>query len=57
MDCFYGEQPWHRKKLDVEGLIFVADIPRDTRDDLASRRPGSLKEMKARMPSYPREDS
>lgn len=31
MDCFYGEQPWLRKKLDAEGLIFVADIPRDTK--------------------------
>jgi SRSO17 transposase len=31
MDCFYGEQPWLREKLDAEGLIFVADIPRDTR--------------------------
>jgi SRSO17 transposase len=31
MDCFYGEQPWLREKLDAEDLIFVADIPRDTR--------------------------
>jgi SRSO17 transposase len=31
MDCFYGEQPWLREKLDAEGLIFIADIPRDTR--------------------------
>lgn len=31
MDCFYGEQPWLREKLDSEGLIFIADIPRDTR--------------------------
>jgi SRSO17 transposase len=31
MDCFYGEQPWLRNELDAEGLIFIADIPQDTR--------------------------
>lgn len=31
MDCFYGEQSNLRKKLDEEGLIYIADIPRDTR--------------------------
>lgn len=31
MDCFYGEQSNLRKKLDEEGLVYIADIPRDTR--------------------------
>jgi SRSO17 transposase len=31
MDCFYGEQSHLRNKLDAEGLIYIADIPRDTR--------------------------
>jgi SRSO17 transposase len=31
MDCFYGEQPWLRDAIDSEGLIFIADIPSDTR--------------------------
>jgi SRSO17 transposase len=31
MDCFYGEQSHLRKKLDEEGLVYIADIPRDTR--------------------------
>jgi SRSO17 transposase len=40
MDCFYGEQPWLREKLDAEGLIFVADIPRDTRVWLSRPKTG-----------------
>jgi len=31
MDCFYGEQSQLRNSLDAEGLVYVADIPRDTR--------------------------
>lgn len=31
MDCFYGEQSHLRNKLDEEGLVYIADIPRDTR--------------------------
>jgi SRSO17 transposase len=31
MDSFYGEQTWLRNRLDAEGLIFIADIPSDTR--------------------------
>ena len=31
MDCFYGEQPQLRNMLDAEELIFIADIPQDTR--------------------------
>lgn len=31
MDCFYGEQSHLRKKLDEEGLVYIADIARDTR--------------------------
>jgi SRSO17 transposase len=40
MDCFYGEQPWLREKLDAEGLIFVADVPRDTRVWLSRPKTG-----------------
>jgi SRSO17 transposase len=40
MDCFYGEQPWLREKLDAEGLIFVADIPRDTKVWLTQPKTG-----------------
>lgn len=40
MDCFYGEQPWLREELDAEGLIFVADIPRDTRVWLSRPKTG-----------------
>jgi SRSO17 transposase len=40
MDCFYGEQPWLRQKLDAEGLIFIADIPRDTRVWLSQPKTG-----------------
>ncbi len=40
MDCFYGEQPWLRNKLDEEGLIFIADIPRDTRIWLSQPKTG-----------------
>jgi len=40
MDCFYGEQPWLRNKLDEEGLIFIADIPRDTRVWLSQPKTG-----------------
>jgi len=31
MDCFYGEQPWLLDKIDGEGMIYIADIPCDTR--------------------------
>jgi SRSO17 transposase len=31
MDCFYGEQPWLRSEIDSSGLIYIADIPCDTR--------------------------
>jgi SRSO17 transposase len=31
MDCFYGEQPLLRERLDSEGLKYIADIPCDTR--------------------------
>ena len=31
MDCFYGEQPWLRDKIDNAGMIYIADIPCDTR--------------------------
>ena len=40
MDFFYGEQPWLRQKLDAEGLIFIADIPRDTRVWLSQPKTG-----------------
>ena len=40
MDCFYGEQPWLRNKLDEEGLIFIADIPRNTRVWLSQPKTG-----------------
>lgn len=30
MDCFYGEQPWLRSKIDDSGLTFIADVPCDT---------------------------
>ena len=40
MDCFYGEQPWLREKLDAKGLIFVADIPRDTKVWLTQPKTG-----------------
>lgn len=31
MDCFYGEQPWFLDRLDDEDIIYIADIPCDTR--------------------------
>ena len=31
MDCFYGEQPWLRDKIDRAGMIYIADIPCDSR--------------------------
>lgn len=40
MDCFYGEQPWLREKLDAEGLIFIADTPRDSRVWLSRPKTG-----------------
>ena len=27
MDCFYGRDSWLRNKIDVQGLIYIADIP------------------------------
>lgn len=52
MDCFYGEQPWLRQKLDAEGLVFIADIPRDTRVWLSRQRRGSRERWKTRAASY-----
>ena len=31
MDCFYGEQPWLRDNIDNSRMIYMADIPCDTR--------------------------
>ena len=31
MGCFYGEQPWLRDNIDNSGMIYMADIPCDTR--------------------------
>lgn len=31
MDCHYGEQPWLLKTLDSDGIVYMADIPADTR--------------------------
>lgn len=31
MDCHYGEQPWFLTELEREGIIYIADIPCDTR--------------------------
>lgn len=31
MDSFYGEQPWLRNEIDSKGMIYIADIPNDTR--------------------------
>jgi SRSO17 transposase len=31
MDSFYGEQPWLLDRIDTEGLVYIADIPCDTR--------------------------
>lgn len=31
MDCFYGQDPSIRKKLDQDNIVYVADIPSDTR--------------------------
>jgi SRSO17 transposase len=31
MDCFYGEQTWLRDRIDAEGMVYIADIPSDTR--------------------------
>lgn len=31
MDCFYGEQPWLRDNIDKSEMIYIADIPCDTR--------------------------
>jgi SRSO17 transposase len=52
MDCFYGEQPWLRDKLDSEGLIFVADIPRDTRVWLSRPKTG-IPERNGKQGRYP----
>ena len=30
MDSFYGDLPWLRNELDAEGIIYIADIHRDT---------------------------
>lgn len=31
MDCHYGEQPWLLDKIDINNMIYIADVPRDTR--------------------------
>jgi hypothetical protein len=31
MDSFYGEQPWLRNEIDSKGMIYIADIPVNTR--------------------------
>ena len=31
MDCFYGEQPWLLGQMEAAELIYIADIPCDTR--------------------------
>lgn len=31
MDAFYGEQPWFLKRLTDEGIVYMADIPCNTR--------------------------
>lgn len=31
MDCHFGEQPWLRDKIDSEGMVYIADVPCDTR--------------------------
>ena len=31
MDCFYGEQPWLRNEIDGKEIVYIADIPVDTR--------------------------
>jgi SRSO17 transposase len=31
MDSFYGEQPWLRNEIDSEGMIYITDIPVNTR--------------------------
>ncbi|MEA1944897.1 MAG: transposase, partial [Euryarchaeota archaeon] len=31
VDSFYGEQPWLRNEIAAEGLIYIADIPVNTR--------------------------
>jgi SRSO17 transposase len=31
MDCFYGEQTWLRNRIDAGGMVYMADIPSDTR--------------------------
>jgi SRSO17 transposase len=31
MDCFYGQQPWLLEQLESEEILYIADIPNDTR--------------------------
>jgi len=31
MDCFYGQQPWLLQELEKEEILFIADVPCDTR--------------------------
>ena len=40
MDCFYSEQKWLRNRIDAEGMIYIADIPCDTRVWLSSPTTG-----------------
>ena len=56
MDCFYGEQPELRNKLDAEGLLFIADIPQDTRVWLSLPKTGVPERLgtRGRIPSCER---
>lgn len=31
MDCFYGQQTWFLDRLESEGVLYIADVPHDTR--------------------------
>jgi SRSO17 transposase len=31
MDCHYGEQPWLLRELESDGIVYMAEIPSDTR--------------------------
>ncbi len=56
MDSFYGEQTWLRNRLDAEGLVFIADIPSDTRVWLTLPKTGipERKSYRGRIPTKER---
>jgi len=56
MDSFYGEQTWLRNRLDAEGLIFIADIPSNTRVWLSLPKTGipARKSDRGRIPTKER---